>query len=99
MYDLLGEKLLTRLRLNFSHLKEHNRHGFTNATNPMCVCGADVETTEHFLLRCYFYSTQRSELFNNLERANSDFKRRSLICYTVLKQILLRILIKILSKL
>ena len=42
--------------------------------NPMCSCGADVETTEHFLLRCHFYSTQRLELFDNLERAKPDFE-------------------------
>ena len=78
MYDSLGEKLLTRLRLKFSHLKEHKfRHGFADTINPMCACGADVETTEHFLLRCHFYSTQRLELFDNLERANPDFKNLS----------------------
>ena len=36
-----------------------------------------VETTEHFLLCCHFYSTQRLELFDNLERANTDFKNLS----------------------
>ena len=40
----------------------------------MCPCGADIETTEHFLLHCHFYFTQRFELFNNLERPNPDFK-------------------------
>ena len=50
VYDSLGEKLLTRLRLKFSHLKEHKfRHGFADTINPMCACGADVETTAHFL--------------------------------------------------
>ena len=43
----------------------------------MWACGADVETTEHFLLRCHFYSTQRFELFYNLERANLDLKNLS----------------------
>ena len=28
-------------------------------------------------MRCHFYSTQRPELFNNLDRANSDFKNLS----------------------
>ena len=28
---------------------------------------AEVETTDHFLLRCHFYSTLRLELFENLE--------------------------------
>ena len=78
VYDPLGEKFLTRLRLKFTHLKEHKfRHGFTDTINPMCACGADVETTEHFLLHCHFYSTQRLELFDNLERANPDFKNLS----------------------
>ena len=76
MHDPLGEKLLTRLRLKFSHLKEHKfRHGFADTINPMCACG--VQTMEHFLLRCHFYSTQRLELFDNLERANPDFKNLS----------------------
>ena len=65
----------TRLKLDFSYLKEHKfRHGFADTINPVCACGGDVETTKHFLLRCHFYSTQRFELFDNLERANSDFK-------------------------
>ena len=33
----------------------------------MCACGTEVETTEHFLLRCQFCSTQRLKLFENLE--------------------------------
>ena len=43
----------------------------------MCACGADVEITEHFLLRCHFYSTQTLVLFDNLETANPDFKNLS----------------------
>ena len=74
VYDPLAEKFLTRLRLKFSHLEGH---GFADMINPMCAWGADVETTEHFLLRCHFYSTQRLELFDNLERANPDFKNLS----------------------
>ena len=78
MYDPLGEKFLTRLRHKFSHLKEHKfKHGFADTMNPMCACGADVEITKHFLLCCHFYSTQRLEVFDNLERANPDFKSLS----------------------
>ena len=63
------------MTLEFSHLKEHKfRHGFADTINPVCACGADIETTEHFLLCCHFYSTQRLELFDNLERLNSDFR-------------------------
>ena len=39
----------------------------------MCACGSEVETTEHFLLRCHLYSPQRLELFENLEKGDSSF--------------------------
>ena len=39
----------------------------------MCTCGSEVETTEHFLLRCRHYSSQRKELFENLEKLDPSF--------------------------
>ena len=54
IYDQLVVKLLTRLRLQSSHLNEHKgRHGFGDTINCMCACGSEVETTERFLLRCH----------------------------------------------
>ena len=74
IYDPLGVKLLTRLRLQFSNLYEHKfRNGFEDTINAMCACGNEVETTEHFLLRCHLYSPQRLELFENLEKVESNF--------------------------
>ena len=32
----------------------------------MCRSNAEIEDTEHFLLRCHIYSIQRFELFNNI---------------------------------
>ena len=32
----------------------------------MCGCNAEIEDTEQFILRCHFHSTQRLELFNNI---------------------------------
>ena len=50
-------KLLTRLKLNFSHLNEHKfRHNFKNAVNPMGNYVAATETTIHYLLCCWLYS-------------------------------------------
>ena len=47
IYDLLGVKLLSRLRLQFSHLNEHKlRRGFGDTINAMCACASEVETTE-----------------------------------------------------
>ena len=39
----------------------------------MCPWGTDIETTEHFLLRCHCFSTQRSELFDYLYRLDPSF--------------------------
>ena len=73
-YDLLGVKLLTRLRLQFSHLYEHKfRHGFGDTVSTMCGCNAEIEDTEHFLLRCHFYSIQRLEVFNNINKVYPSF--------------------------
>ena len=53
VYDSLSVKILTRLRLEFDHLNESKfRHGFKDTLNLLFTCGADVETTEHFLLHC-----------------------------------------------
>ena len=39
----------------------------------MCACGSEVETIESFLLHCRLYSSQRLELFENLEKIDSSF--------------------------
>ena len=39
----------------------------------MYACGNEVETTEHFLLRCHLYSPKTLELFKNLEKVDSNF--------------------------
>ena len=39
----------------------------------MCGCNAEIEDTEHILLRCHFYSIQRFELFNNINKVDPSF--------------------------
>ena len=52
IYDILGIKLLTRLRVNFSPLNEHRfRHDF-DCLSPICICGTGKEDNEHYLLHC-----------------------------------------------
>ena len=78
IYNPLGVKCLTRLRLQFSHLNKHKfRHGFSDTINPMCACGTEIETTEHFFLRCHFYSTQRLELFENLNKVGFNLNENN----------------------
>ena len=39
----------------------------------MCGCNAEIEDTKYFLLRCHFYSIQRLELFNNINKVDPSF--------------------------
>ena len=60
-----GIKLLTRLRLGLSHLREHKfKHSFQDSLNPICSCGNDIETSAHFLLHCPNFSNERSACLN-----------------------------------
>ena len=72
--DSVGFKLLTRLRLGFSHLRDHKfRHGFRDILNPLCPCSIETETTTHYFLRCHFYNANRSALMNELNEIDSSF--------------------------
>ena len=49
IHDPTVVKLLARLRLKFSHSKENKfRHNLKDTVVPMCDCGTETETTEHF---------------------------------------------------
>ena len=62
-----GVKLLTRLRLGLSHLRDHKfKHSFQDSLNPICNCRNDVETTTHNLLHCPVFSDERLILINNI---------------------------------
>ena len=53
--DPVGLKLLTRLRVNLSHLNEHKfRHNFQDSLNPLCSCSLEPESITHYLLHCLF---------------------------------------------
>ena len=78
IHNPVGVKLLTRLRLQLSHLNEHKFwHGFEDAISPMCSCNMEIESNKHFLLRCHFHSSQRLELLDNLNKINSSFSKLS----------------------
>ena len=64
--DKYGLSLLTRLRVDFSDLREHRfRHNW-NCPSPICKCNSENESTEHFLLRCPLHNIQRHDLFSAL---------------------------------
>ena len=75
VHDIVGIKLLTRLRLGFSHLNDHKfRHNFKDTVNPLCSCGKDIESTIHYLLRCQHYSQQRPELLNGAYKSSPSLR-------------------------
>ena len=60
---------LTRLRIGFSHLREHKfRQGFLDIFNLICCCRTNaVEKTEHYILHCSNFANQRTILFDDLQ--------------------------------
>ena len=73
IFNPLGIKLLTRLRLGLTHLNEHRfRHNFMNCLNPLCSCMLEVELTTHFFLHCHFYGTFRQTLLDTVESIIQD---------------------------
>ena len=65
-----GIKFITRLRLGLSHLREHKfKHSFQDSLNPFCSCDLDIESTEHYLLHCPTYITERRTLLSTIENS------------------------------
>ena len=67
IHHRVGVKLLARLRLSFSHLREHEfSYNFHDTLNPLCSCSLEPETTSHYLLCRHNFSSARSALMNDL---------------------------------
>ena len=68
IHNPVGLRLLTRLRVDLSHLREHKfNHHFKDCENPYCPCDSmSVESVEHYLLRCPNHASHRNTLFENL---------------------------------
>ena len=78
IFDPIGIKFLTRLRLDFSHLNEHRfRHNFENCMNPLCSCSLEIEDTLHYLLHCQHFSICRKDLMNSVKSVFKNFESLS----------------------
>ena len=83
-YDL---KLLTRFRLGLSHFRYYKlRHNFQDCTNPMCVCGVEIEITTHFLLPYPFFQCASGSFLTNIKKIDESIlkKHDELITKTLL---------------
>ena len=68
-----GIKLLTRLRLGLSHLRDHKfRHCFQDTLNPLYHRANDTETTKHFFLHCPSFHAPKQTLLNNIRNINEQ---------------------------
>ena len=78
IFDPKGLKLLTRLRLEFSHLNEHRfRHNFESCVNPLCSCSLTTEDTVHYLLHCHHFTHHRIDLMNSVNSVIHNFESLS----------------------
>ena len=69
----LGNSLLTRVRLERSHLNSH-KFNIGLSDSPECSCHAKTESSIHYLLDCFLYSGERQILFNLVEYYIPSFK-------------------------
>ena len=77
--NIMGIKLITRLCLGLSHLREHKfKHSFQDTLNPLCNCGMDVESSTHFLLQCPSILTKDAPSWATLNRINPQISQTSL---------------------
>ena len=71
-----GLKLLTRLRLGFSHLNENRfRHNFQECLNALCTSTLQTENSSHSLLHCHHNIFFRNDLTNSVKTFAVDFER------------------------
>ena len=87
IHDIEGVRLLTRLRVSFSDLREHKfRHKF-QCSSPMCICQTGSENNEHFFLHGPRHGNHRRDLLYRISSA-VDIDLRSLsstaLCHLLL---------------
>ena len=68
-YNHKGIRLMTRLRLGRSRLREHKfNHNFQNCINPLCSCAMDIESTSHFFIHCPLFDDKTITLLSTLNK-------------------------------
>ena len=85
--DPLGIRLLNRLRLGLSRLREHKfSYNFADTLNPLCSCSLETEDTEYYFLRCQNNLSFRTTFMNDSNNINTAIA--SLNSYDLLRVIL-----------
>ena len=87
IYNPHSIKLLTRLRLGLSHLRDHKfNHNFSDCLDEICMCGEDIESTNHFLLQYSLFLKKRQALLNKICDIDSSLidRNENFLSYTLL---------------
>ena len=67
IHDPVGLRYLFHLRVGLSPLRSHkNLHNFIDTPSGNCICNHGIEDTNHFLLLCPLFITQRASLMANV---------------------------------
>ena len=68
-YNHKGIRLMTRLRLRLSRLREHKfNQNFQNCINLLCSCAMDIESTSHFFLHYPLFDDKTITLPSTLNK-------------------------------
>ena len=68
-YNDKGIRLITQLRLELSHLREHKfNHNFQNCINTLCSCGMDIESTSYLFFHCPIFNDKRITFLSTLSK-------------------------------
>ena len=69
-HNPIGITYLTRMRLEFSHLRYHKfKHGFLDAIDPLCSCSTGINTVQNivqYFLHCPNFSFARINFLNEI---------------------------------
>ena len=69
VFNPLGIKFLTRLKLGLIQLNEHKfKHNFQNCLNLLFSCSLEVESTIRFFLHCHIFDNFQQILPETVEK-------------------------------
>ena len=72
-----GNSLITKLRVGRSYLNAHS-YSIGLSESPACDCGAPQESSQHVLLSCPLYCSERQALIEKVQTIIPGFLKKSL---------------------
>ena len=78
-FGMRKENILhARIRMQCSCLNEHLFNMYI-VDSPRCVCGYATENSEHFLMHCPLFNTQRTTMLTNIQRLTDNVDIHTLL--------------------